>query len=186
MYFAKPNDVRGMTFLVSKHIGKDDDRWIYIPSIKMVRRIAAKDQQSSFVGSDFTYEDISGRDLTADTYAMVREEALNGRDCYVIKSVPKNEKSAQYKEKLSWVDKENLLPLKEEYTDKRGQLYKVFTADEVKEIDEVPTITKRTMENKQNGHRTEATFTEMKYNLGLPESLFSERSLRSVPMKWVW
>ena len=185
MHFAKPNDVRGMTFLVSKHLGKDDDRWIYIPSIKMVRRIAAKDQQSSFVGSDFTYEDVSGRDLTADTYSLVREEALSGRDCYVIKSVPKNEKSAKYGEKHSWIDKGNLLPLKEEFSDKRGQLYRVFTADEVKEKDGIPTITKRTMENKQNGHRTEATFTEMKYNLGLPESLFSERSLRSVPMKWV-
>jgi len=63
MYFENPNDVRGMTFLVWKYPAKDDDRWIYISSIKMVRRIAAKDQQSSFVGSDFTYEDVSGRDL---------------------------------------------------------------------------------------------------------------------------
>ncbi|MFQ6040696.1 MAG: outer membrane lipoprotein-sorting protein [Candidatus Poribacteria bacterium] len=185
MYFENPNDVRGMTFLVWKYPAKDDDRWIYIPAIKMVRRIAAKDQQSSFVGSDFTYEDVSGRNLTADTYSLVREETFNGKDCYVIKSVPKNKKSAKYREKLSWIDKKTFLPLKEEYTDKRGQLYKVFTADEVKEIDNIPTIMKRTMENKQNGHRTEVTFTEVKYNLGLPQNLFSERSLRRAPMQWI-
>jgi len=185
MYFEKPNDVRGMTFLVWKYPAKDDDRWIYISSIKMVRRIAAKDQQSSFVGSDFTYEDVSGRDLAADAYSLVREETLNGKDCYIIKSVPKNEKSAKYREKLSWIDKKTFLPLKEEYIDKRGQLYKVFTADEVEERDKIPTIMKRTMENKQNGHRTEVTFTEVKYNLGLPETMFSERSLRRAPMQWI-
>jgi len=185
MYFERPNDVRGMTFLVQKYPVKDDDRWIYIPAIKMVRRIAAKDQQSSFVGSDFTYEDVSGRDLTADTYSLVREEKLNGRDSYVIKSIPKKEKSAKYREKLSWIDKKTFLPLKEEYTDKRGKLYKVFVADEVKEIDNIPTIMKRTMENKQNGHRTQLTFTEVKYNLGLSEALFSERSLSRAPMQWI-
>ncbi|HIE26659.1 TPA: outer membrane lipoprotein-sorting protein, partial [Candidatus Poribacteria bacterium] len=95
------------------------------------------------------------------------------------------EKSAKYREKLSWIDKQTFLPLKEEYIDKRGQLHKVFTADEVKEIDNISTIMKRTMENKQNGHRTEVTFTEVKYNLGLPETLFSERSLRRAPMQWI-
>ena len=185
MYFSKPADVRGMTFMVQKYPKKGDDRWLYIPAIKMVRRIAANDKQSSFVGSDFTYEDISGRDLEEDHHTLKREEALSKRECFVIESVPKSEKSAEWSKKISWIDKESFLPLKEEYYDKRGDLWKVFTADEVKEVQGFPTVMKRTMENVQRGHRTEVTFEAAKYNLGLPEDLFSERSLRSTPMQWI-
>ncbi len=185
IYFFQPADVKDMTFMVWKYPGKDDDRWLYIPSIKMVRRIAAKDEQSSFVGSDFTYEDVSGRELAVDTYTLVREEQLNGRNCYVVKSVPKEAKSAGYGEKLSWIDVENFLPLKEEYTDKRGKLDRVFTTDEVKVINGIPTAVKRTMKNLQNGHRTEVAFESVSYNSGLPDDLFTERSLQSVPMQWI-
>src|SRR3990172_5545597 len=68
MYFHNPGDVRGTSFMVFKYPGKDDDRWIFIPSINLVNRIAAKDSRSSFVGSVFTYEDVSGRDVEADTH----------------------------------------------------------------------------------------------------------------------
>ncbi len=183
MHFSKPNDVRNMTFMVWKYTARDDDRWLYIPAIKMVRRIAAKDDRSSFVGSDFTYEDISGRELTADIHSLVREESLDGRDCYVIKSVPKDEKS--YSEKLSWIDKANFLPLKEEHRDKRGKLSRTFSADEIKEMDGIPTIVKRSMLNQRNEHRTEVSFLEIAYNLGLPDDLFTERSLRNPPARWL-
>ena len=185
MHFSKPNDVRNMTFMVWKYTDKDDDRWLYIPSIKMVQRIAAKDSHSSFVGSDFTYEDVSGRELEADTHQLIREEELNGRGCYVIKSIPKNEKSVGYREKLYWIDKENFLPLKEEYTDRRGKPHRVFTIDVVQKVDGIPTAMKRTMKNLQNEHRTEVTFEAVAYNRGLPDNLFTERSLRNVPRKWM-
>lgn len=184
IYFSRPADVRNMTFMVVKYPQKDDDRWLYIPAIKMVRRIAANDKQSSFVGSDFTYEDVSGRDIEEDDYTLQKEETLSGKECFVIESAPKSEKSAKWSKKISWIDKQSFIPLKEEYYDKRGDLWKVFTA-EVKEIQGFPTIMKRTMENKQNGHRTEVTFTEVKYNMGLPSALFSERSLRRAPMQWI-
>ncbi len=185
MHFSKPNDVRNMTFMVWKYPAKSDDRWIYIPSIKMVRRIAAKDERSSFVGSDFTYEDLSGRDPSADTHTLLKEESLDGRDVYVIKSVPRDEKSASYREKLSWIEKSTLLPLKEEYWNQRGELSRVFTADEIQEIDGIPTVMKRTMSNEKKKHQTEVTFLEVVYNQGLPDNLFTERSLRNPPSKWL-
>ena len=92
---------------------KDDDRWLFIPAIKLVTRIAAKDNQSSFVGSDFTYEDVSGRDLGADAYELLREEATAGRDCYVAASNPKA--ASAFSRKVSWIDKTSFLPVKEEY-----------------------------------------------------------------------
>src|SRR3990170_497658 len=107
------------------------------------------------------------------------------KDTYVIKSVPKDEGSVDYSYKVSWIDKESFIPLKEEYYDKRGELYKVFTADEVKEIQDFPTATKRTMKNVQSSHRTEVTFEEVGYNNGIGDEIFSERYLRNPPQKWI-
>ncbi|MGD2080002.1 MAG: outer membrane lipoprotein-sorting protein [Nitrospirota bacterium] len=184
IYFFQPADVRDMTFMVYKYPAKNDDRWLFVPALNMVRRIAAEDKASSFVGSDFTYEDVSGRDPEDDSHEMVKEEKLGGRDCYVIKSTPKAG-DMDWSHKLTWVDKENFLPLKEEYYDRRGELYRVFTADEVKEIDGFPTVTKRTMKNLQSGHRTEVTFNRTEYDLGIDDSLFSERFLKRPLKKWI-
>src|SRR3989304_199091 len=72
--FLRPADVRDMTFLVWKYPLKDSDRWLYIPAIKLVKRIAANDKRSSFVGSDFSYEDVSGRAVEEDNHVPFREE----------------------------------------------------------------------------------------------------------------
>lgn len=184
MYFFQPLDVKDMTFMVYKYPGKDDDRWLFIPALNMVRRIAAQDKRSSFVGSDFTYEDVSGRDPEEDTHAIAREEKLGDRDCYVIKSTPK-EGGMEYEYKLSWIDKVTFLPVKEEYYDRQSELYKVFTAEEIAEVKGFPTVTKRSMRNLQSGHRTEVTYLKTDYNLGVGDSLFTERFLKQPLKKWI-
>jgi outer membrane lipoprotein-sorting protein len=181
IYFHRPPDVREMTFMVWKYPQKNADRWLFIPALKLVRRIAADDKRSSFVGSDFSYEDVSGRNVEEDSHKLLREETLGGKDAYVIESVPKDPAGSDFGRKISWIDKRTLLPLKEEYFDKRGDLAKVFSADEVKEVQGLWTITRRTMRDAQTGHRTEATFQDVRYNLGLAETLFSERYLRNPP-----
>jgi hypothetical protein len=184
IYFFQPTDVRDMTFMVYKYPSKDDDRWLFVPAINMVRRIAAQDKHSSFVGSDFTYEDISGRDIEEDTHTIVKEETLGAKDCYLIKSAPKIQ-DVDYSYKLSWIDKVNFLPAKEEYYDRKGELSKVFTAEEIMDIKGFPTVTKRMMKNLQSGHRTEVAFTKTDYNIGIEDSLFSERFLKQPPKKWI-
>jgi len=179
--FRQPADVRDMTFLVWKYPQGDSDRWLYIPAIKLVKRIAANDKRSSFVGSDFSYEDVSGRAAEQDNHTLLREEKYGGKEVLVIKSVPRDEKSADFGYKVSWIDKGNFVLWKEEYYDKRGALFKVFTADEVKPIQGFPTTVKRTMKNVQTGHWSEAAYGEVKYNLGLADGVFSERSLRNPP-----
>jgi len=185
MFFHRPADVREMTFMVWKYLGKNDDRWLYVPAIKLVRRIAANDKNSSFVGSDFTYEDISGREVAEDTHTLKSEEALNGKSVYVVESIPNDEKSAYYSRKVSWIDQETFLPLKEEYYDKRGDLLKTFSADKIESVQGIATVMQRTMANVQNGHRTVVTFGKVNYNVGLKEDIFSERYLRSTPREWV-
>jgi hypothetical protein len=191
MYFHKPGDVRRMTFMVWKYPTKEDDRWIFVPAVDLIRRIAADDKRSSFVGSDFTYEDVSGRDVTSDTHSLLRSEKLEDRDCYVIESTPKE--PTDYIKRLSWIDKKTFLPLKEEYYDAQKELFRIFTADKVEEIKlgdgekkkSFPTVTKRTMKNVKTGHRTEVSYKTVLYNLGLRDKEFSERYMRRPPRSWI-
>ncbi len=185
IYFHKPADVRGMTFMVWKYPGKDDDRWLFIPAVSMVRRIAASDRRSSFVGSDFSYEDVSGRDVGDDSHELVREERLSDRDCLVVKSVPIDPSGSGFTSKLSWIDKERSLPLREEYYGAGDALKKVFTADEVKEVSGHWTVMKRTMKNIETGHSTEVVFEKMEYGVGLDDGLFTERALKNPPKKLI-
>ncbi|MFC1557555.1 outer membrane lipoprotein-sorting protein, partial [candidate division KSB1 bacterium] len=184
-FFKEPNDVRRMTFMVWKFQDKDDDRWIYIPSIDLVKRIAANDKKSSFVGSDFTYEDVSGRHWTEDTHTLKGEEMLDGSTAYVIESRPIDEKSADYSYKMSWIDKETYLPVKEEYYDKDGTLVKLFKAEKIEELDGILTITERSMTNLKKDHKTVVSFTNIDYNMGINESIFSERYLRKPPREYI-
>lgn len=186
MYFHEPGDVRGTALLVWKYPNEDDDRWIFVPAINMVRRIAARDSRSSFVGSDFNYEDVSGRDLSLDAHALVREEKLGDTDCYVVESVPKA--PADFTKKISWIDKKTYLPMKEEYYDAHRTLARVFTADKVESIGggmAYPTVVKRTMKNIASGHATEVSFAEVAYDVGLGDEVFAEQSLQTPPQKWI-
>jgi hypothetical protein len=191
MYFHEPGDVRRLTFMVWKYPTREDDRWIFIPAVDLIRRIAAEDKYSSFVGSDFSHEDVSGRDVAEDTHALLREEKLGDREVFVIESVPRE--AAAFTKRVSWIDKENFLPLKEEYYDAQNELQRVFTADSIEDIpvgegDDrrlYPTIMKRTMRNLKTGHRTEVTVNSVAYDLGLKDADFSERRMRRPPRSWI-
>ncbi len=191
IYFHKPGDVRRMTFMVWKYPTKKDDRWIFVPAVDLIRRIAADDKRSSFVGSDFTYEDVSGRDVASDNHSLLRSEKLEDHDCFVIESIPKE--PTEYTKRLSWIDKKTFLPLKEEYYDAQNELYRIFTADKIEDIkigegtdDNVfPTVTHRTMKNLKTGHRTEVVYKSVSYNLGLENKDFSERHMRRPPRSWI-
>ena len=191
MYFHEPGDVRRTGFLVWKYPEKDDDRWVFIPAVNAVRRVAASDSRSSFVGSDFTYEDLSGRDLPADTHSLVKEEKLGDADCFVVHSVPKS--AAEYTKKLAWIDKKTFLPRKEEYYDAQNELARVFTAEAIEDVTvgegaakkTVPTVTKRSMKNVKSGHRTDVRFTTIAYDVGLEDDVFTERALQNAPQKWI-
>ena len=185
IFFHRPPDVRDMAFLVWKYPGRDDDRWLYVPALKLVRRIAASDKHTSFVGSDFSYEDVSGREPEDDNHRLVREEKMAGRDAWAVESTPKEPGSADFSRKLSWIDRATWLPLKEEYYDRRGELARVFTADELKEIQGFWTVTRRVMKNAQTGHRTEVAWDDVRYNLKLAPDLFSERALRAPPAELI-
>ncbi len=189
IYFFEPGDVRGMTFMVWKYNTKDDDRWLFIPAVDLIRRIASDDKRSSFVGSDFTYEDISGRNPSSENHKLAGSESLDGKDCYVIKSIPKE--IIDYTKRISWIDKNSFIPLKEEYYDRQNELSRIFTAERIEDIKSVsgaavyPTVMTRTMSNIRTGHKTVVTFEHISYGQNLKEKDFSERFLRKPPRQWI-
>lgn len=185
VYFHEPRDVSRMVLMVWKHIEKDDDRWLYIPAIDLVKRIATRDKRSSFAGSNFTYEDISGRRPDDDHHTLMKEEELNGKSTYLIKNVPKEKRLVEFSYYMTWIDKETFLPLKAAYYDKREKLHRVISAEEVKIIQGFPTIIKAKAENLQTGHSTTIEFKDVSYNLGIDESIFEERFLRRPPRRWI-
>jgi len=183
IYFHKPGDVKKTTFLVIKSIEDDDSRWLFIPVISMVKRIAASDKHSSFVGSDFSYEDVSGRATGDDTHELVKEDKSGDYDVYVIKSTPKEE--GQFTHIMNYIDKKTYLPVKREYVNKNGEIYKTFDALEIKNVQDIETVTKRRMTDNKSGHLSLVEFDEIEYNMGIEDNIFSERFLKNPPKKWI-
>ena len=181
VYFYKPEDVRDMVYMVWKHLGRDDDRWLYLPALDLVRRIAATDKRSSFVGSHFVYEDVSGRGIDEDTHELVGEE--NG--CYKVKNVPKSKKNVEFAYYYVWIKKDNFMPIKAEYYDSRGKKYRLIEALKVEDIQGHPTITKMKATNLDSGGNTVISYDRVQYDINLTDDIFTERYLRRPPRQWI-
>ncbi len=177
VYFNRPADVSGTSFLVWKRVGADDDRWLYLPALDLVKRIAASDERTSFVGSDFFYEDVSGRGIEEDTH----EIAETTDNYYVIKSIPKNPKNAEFAYYKNYIHQQSFIPVKTEYYDAQGKLYREYTAEKVDEIQGFQTVTRSSMKDHRTGSETVLTYSEVNYDTGLPEEIFTERYLRTPP-----
>ncbi len=181
VYFNKPADVKKMVFMVVKNMDRDDDRWLYLPGLDLVKRIAASDERTSFVGSHFFYEDVSGRGIQEDTHAIVEENDST----YVVESKPKDAKAVEFTSFKSWIHKATFLPIKTEYYDDQGKKTRSYTALKVEMIGGHPTVTAASMENHQTGGKTLMNYSVVKYDVGLPDNIFSERYLRKAPRKYL-
>ena len=187
VYFQEPADVRRMVYLVQKHTGvdADDDRWLYLPNLDLVKRIAASDKRTSFVGSDFLYEDVSGRSIELDTHELAKATD----DRYVLKNVPKKPDEVEFSYYFVEIDKATYMPMKMEYYDKNGEKYRVVESVKMEMIKakegdkevEYPTVTESVAKDLKTGSTTEMKFKNVKYNVGLEENLFTERYLRRPP-----
>ncbi len=181
VYFHRPGDVKKTVFMVHKKIGADDDRWLYLPALDLVKRIAASDKRTSFVGSNFFYEDVSGRQTDEDTHVLKEETD----DAYVIESTPKNPSTVEFSKFTTHVDKKTFLPMKAEYLDKNGKPYRTMEVLKVEDVDSIPTVVEAKIADLESGGSTVLTFSNVEYNVGLDESLFSERYLRNPPRKYI-
>ena len=179
VYFNRPADVNKMVFMVHKNIASDDDRWLYLPALDLVKRIAATDKRTSFVGSDFLYEDVSGRNLQEDQHTLIGTDD----NYYIIENTPIKKADVEFSKYIMYIHKASFLPIQTEYYDKQGTPYKSYTALSVETIDGHPTITKSEAKNLQTGSSTVMEYSNVQYDTELPDNIFSERFLRKAPRK---
>ncbi len=177
MFFVAPADVKGTSFMNWSYTsGKDDDQWIYLPALKRTKRISSDGKSDYFMGSDFTYDDLGDRHPSEDSHTLLRSETLNGRDCYVVESTPR-EKGYMYSKTITWVMKDNYLGLKREFYDPSGKLLKVLEIKKFEKISGFWTILETEMRNVQKKHSTRMEFSNVKINAGIDGSKFTERSM---------
>jgi len=179
--FSQPSDVRNTVFLVDKHIDRDDDRWLYLPGLDLVKRISAGDKRTSFVGAHYFYEDVSGRRPSEDTHELIDTTD----EFYVLRHTPVDPQRAEFASYVTWIDRDTFLPMKIDYTNPAGDLYRRVEVFEVKEFDGHSTVTTSRVSDILTGGKTDMQFRYIKYDVGFPESVFTERSLRNPPRNWL-
>jgi outer membrane lipoprotein-sorting protein len=178
--FQEPASVKGTRFLTVENPGGTDDRWIFLPELGKVRRIAASEGSGSFMGTDFSYDDISSadRDVSLDTHTLLREETLNGRPCYVIESKPKDT-SYQYSKMVQWIDKDNKVSHRLELYDKRGTLVKRVDMLDLKETQGRLSPMRTTITTIAAGTSTSIIVQILKYDDPIPEGVFTTNYLET-------
>jgi len=178
--FQRPANVAGTRFLTMDTASGTTDQWIFLPSLGKVRRIAASESGGSFMGTDFSYDDISAldRDASLDTHTLLREETLNGRACHVIESVPKDS-SFQYSKTVSWIDKENYLIYKAEMYKRRGEPVKLMEMSDFRDMQGRMTPMRTKISTVGAGTSTTIFLDIMKYDDPIPEAVFTTAYLET-------
>lgn len=176
--FLTPKDQKGTALLNHAHDEKDDDQWLYLPALKRVKKIASKNKSGPFLGSEFSFEDLGGASgLDKKTYKWIRDEALDGRDCYVLEAYPKD-KNSGYTKQVSWIDKEDYRAYKVEYFDRKHSHLKTMTITEYeKHLDKFWRPGNMYMENHQTHKKTRILMSETKFGVGLTDKEFTKNSL---------
>lgn len=184
--FTYPNDIRGTGFLVWEHPEPkiEDERFLYLPSLGRVRRIAGAETQESFVGSDFTYEDISGRELEDYSYAFAGGGSGSwtptgggaAQAVWLLESRRKDA-SAEFPRVVSMVLKDGALVVGADIYNRRNEKQKIYNVRRIERIDGIWTVMDSEMVNSLEKTRTELAVDSAKYNVGLQESDFSRREL---------
>jgi outer membrane lipoprotein-sorting protein len=181
VYFTRPADVNKMVFMVWKRLDRDDDRWLYLPGLDLAKRIAASDKRTSFVGSDFFYEDVSGRRTSDDTHELTGTTEAH----FLLKHTPKDPASVEFSYYTMAVDRQTFVPTTIEFYDRNGSKYRVYEALEIRDVQGYPTVVKAKMSDLRTGANTVNTYTDVAYDVGIPEDIFTERYLRAPPRKYL-
>jgi len=181
--FSKPADIQGTAFLQVEHIDADDDQWIYLPALGKSRRLVANNKKDSFVGSDFSYGDLSRPKVDLFEHRLLGTQSLDGQDCYTIESVPKSDtlkSDLGYSRKITWLRQDNFLETKVEYYDLSNRLLKTQLVGNHKLLEPATqrwVALHREMANQQTGHRTVLNFDTVESGIAIADDLFTTRYL---------
>jgi len=184
MFFKSPADVKNTSFLTYDYDSskKDDDQWLYLPALKKVKRIPSSDKSSSFMGSDFSYYDMTDRDLDDYDFKLLKETEVRGKKAWMIEAIPRSKKvikESGYTKTIALVRQDNYVVVrsigvmksnKKKYLDMK-RLHKqngVWLPDE---------MTMTTKKGKSTLHKTILQFNNIKLNKAIDDSMFSTRRL---------
>jgi hypothetical protein len=178
MEFLTPADVKGTKFLSYEHADKDDDQWLYLPALKRVKRIASKNKSGSFMGSEFSYEDLTAFNIDKYNYSGDAEEVtVDGNKMFKSERIP-NSKNSGYTKQVSWTTVDTFLTMKVEYYDRKKELLKTAIFEDYKKIGGVWRIGKITMINHQNDKKTTLVWKDETIKNGLKDRDFHKRVLK--------
>jgi hypothetical protein len=174
--FKAPADVAGMTFLQIQNSSSDDERFLYTPELKRSRRIAGSNRSESFMGTDYSFADLDGRDLRQGASERKTDEAVGKYDCFRVTVTPKNADAVYSKIDL-WVRKDNYVPLKWVMFDKQAQPVKTLVAREIQRHGGHWFITGSRMTDNTTGRSTELTLESIDRRDDIPDANFSVRAI---------
>ncbi len=177
--FDNPRDVKGTAFLTLSHKTGDDDQWLYLPALKRVKRISSRNKSGSFMGSEFSYEDIASQEVEKYTYRWLRDEIYDGRECFVSERYPVDKKNSGYSRMVSWMNKEAYRPLKMEYYDRKNALLKTLTITGYNQyLGQFWRAGEMHMVNHQSGKSTLLYWSDYQFQVGLTDRDFNKNSLK--------
>lgn len=178
--FDDPKDVQGTALLTFSHKVADDDRWLYLPAVKRVKRIASDNKSGPFMGSEFAYEDLGSQEIEKYTYKYIKDETLDGQECFVIERYPVD-KNSGYTRQVVWMDKSEYRPQKIEFYDRKNALLKTLSFSNYKEyLDEYWRPLQMDMVNHQTGKSTTLKFAEYDFRNGYTDRDFDQNTLKAV------
>lgn len=184
IFFSDPSDVRNTAFLTFDYAdsSKDDDQWLYLPALRNTKRIVSSDKSSSFMGSDFSYADMTSRAIEDYSYKIAKEDEVNGNEVWIMEAVPKTEKVRRetgYDKSYMFVRKDNFVVIRAIHFQTDGKR-KYMDVKELEKIEGiwVPTLIEmRTTKDKITLHTTLMSFSDVKFNQDFDESFFSVRRI---------
>src|SRR3989454_9449544 len=125
--FQAPRDVENTALLTWEAKDGNDDQWLYLPSVKKPKRIAASGKKNRFMGTDFAYEDLRSEPLAVHTYTLLGADVVDGADCFVVDAKPATERQAAdsgYSRRKIWIRKDHYVTVKREFYDRQDRLGK--------------------------------------------------------------
>jgi len=182
--FKSPAAIKDTRILKAEKAGKDDDQWIYLPSLRTTRRIAMAERQKSFVGSDFTYDDMALRKVDDDDQAMMNEnvsKTIGGTtyNCWQIKSTAK-QKKGEFSYRVQYIDKDTYLPVQIDYFDKKGEPLKTYTIEKIvrttdpRSKNQLLIRWENRVVNAKTGHSTTVKLAKQSFEKEQPARLFTQ------------
>ncbi len=176
--FDRPRDVKGTAMLTFSHKTKPDDQWLYLPALKRVKRIASKNKSGPFMGSEFAYEDLASQEVEKYTYKYLRDETLDGQDCFVLERYPVDPNSG-YTRQVVWIDKAEYRPLKIDFFDRKNTPLKTLTFRNYQQyLGQYWRADEMFMVNHQTGKSTLLAWKAYKFRNGLSDRDFNRNSLK--------